>query len=782
MACMCCFEGMRFTLWPQELFLFLCSRGQSLFASRRDLQALLLLAAVAVLFLAPALFTPRVLLPLDLLMPGLPWSTIVQPEQVNNVIISDLVEQALPYYEFLRSEVLQGRLPLWNPYAAAGTPFLATGVSAVFSPLQWLLLLLPASLYFEYSALLKLILAGSGIYLFCRCTGLSRSASVAAGLAYQLGGYSVFTLGYVNSNGSMLLGWGLLFVELFVRSGRRIWLVALSGILGASYLSGQMQVAFLQTLVFGLYALVRRPARLPGVFLSGILGVSLAAAAVVPFGSFLVASSQFAERASQEENPNYLPHRAWPALVIPHQQPRGDQLQKLERFKRTSYSYIGIVPLFLAVLGILARTVFPGRRALVVVAAFSLGVVLGIPILFNLFTALPLLGQGNHLHLAHVFQGTLAILAATGVDALRKREVEARSMHVVFALLLGIAAWEWFAQLGSSSGGSGHFFVNWQVPLPLYPLWAAATLGAVWMCRRRRLLPRLVCVVVLINGFAFGFFFNTALQPRLWPGAAPKWVKMVKERPHERLVALGVGIFQPNLAMLWGIRDLRGYETLTLPRWARFSSAFSEHPEDVHHYVETLDTKRLAVLKRSGCGLVLSPKRIAIPGLDLIVDEFPFLYRIAGGSRVGFAESIQPTISPEQALGFLLDGEQGGRVLVEGVSVAERGLPEGRVSWIHDLPDRLELAVEVTQPAWLVIRDSYDEAWVAEIDGEETTLYRADYLFRALRVPAGEHRVRLSYRPWSFPAGAIISLAAVAVLLLLVVWEGRSRQQSRKSI
>ena len=61
----------------------------------------------------------------------------------------------------------------------------------------------------------------------------------------------------------------------------------------------------------------------------------------------------------------------------------------------------------------------------------------------------------------------------------------------------------------------------------------------------------------------------------------------------------------------------------------------------------------------------------------------------------------------------------------------------------------------------LVLTDSYDKGWKVSVNGAETKLYRANYLFRAVQIPAGEHIVRFRYMPVSFIIGLCITLCAV---------------------
>jgi uncharacterized membrane protein YfhO len=59
----------------------------------------------------------------------------------------------------------------------------------------------------------------------------------------------------------------------------------------------------------------------------------------------------------------------------------------------------------------------------------------------------------------------------------------------------------------------------------------------------------------------------------------------------------------------------------------------------------------------------------------------------------------------------------------------------------------------------------YPNGWKAFIDGVETPIYRADYLFRAVVVPQGTHTVTMKFEPRGFALGKTISL----VINLLVL-------------
>ncbi|HSR66978.1 MAG TPA: hypothetical protein VLU25_03465, partial [Acidobacteriota bacterium] len=125
--------------------------------SKRSALHLLVLALLAALFLIRALATSQTLVPADIVGQMQPWRKLIDLKSVQNPIISDITDQVYPYQVYLRSELAQGRLPLWNPYVQAGVPFLANSVSAALNPFQMLFLLLPQPALMEWSAWFKLL-------------------------------------------------------------------------------------------------------------------------------------------------------------------------------------------------------------------------------------------------------------------------------------------------------------------------------------------------------------------------------------------------------------------------------------------------------------------------------------------------------------------------------------------------------------------------------------------------------------------------------------------------
>lgn len=73
----------------------------------------------------------------------------------------------------------------------------------------------------------------------------------------------------------------------------------------------------------------------------------------------------------------------------------------------------------------------------------------------------------------------------------------------------------------------------------------------------------------------------------------------------------------------------------------------------------------------------------------------------------------------------------------------------------------------LTEPGWLVLTDMYYPGWKVRVDGRPEQILPADYIFRAVPLSTGAHKVEFIYHPILFIVGVAVSVLTVAVLLLL---------------
>jgi hypothetical protein len=90
--------------------------------------------------------------------------------------------------------------------------------------------------------------------------------------------------------------------------------------------------------------------------------------------------------------------------------------------------------------------------------------------------------------------------------------------------------------------------------------------------------------------------------------------------------------------------------------------------------------------------------------------------------------------------------------------------------------ERVRVTANAPQAGVLVLADSFAPGWKARLDGRPCPVARANGLFRAVALPAGEHEVEFEYDPFSFEVGRAVSLASVTLLAcagVVVLSKGR---------
>jgi uncharacterized membrane protein YfhO len=87
------------------------------------------------------------------------------------------------------------------------------------------------------------------------------------------------------------------------------------------------------------------------------------------------------------------------------------------------------------------------------------------------------------------------------------------------------------------------------------------------------------------------------------------------------------------------------------------------------------------------------------------------------------------------------------------------------------------LSVSASRAGVVVLSDLHAPGWEARVNGERVPILRADYLFRAVPVAAGESEIRFSYRPASFRRGLAVSVGAALAIALLLAAEARHRRR-----
>lgn len=453
-------------------------RGERATSTRQFLQALGLLMALLVVFLWKPLTTNGYYAPSDLLQSSPLLDTAPDDYRIGNVLLTDPVQQMLPWLEWNRDQLRSGDLPVWNPYNAGGTPHLASMVSAVFSPFSAPHYLLGFRAALVVTAGLKLLVLGLFTYLYLRRVRVSHLGGLVGGVAFMFSGFHILWLSWPHAAATVCLPVGLWLAEVALAApsparARMAW-GGYALAVAASLFGGHPETMFFAWGLVLAYvplrlllsadlrtAAVRRVAQFRDFVVAGALGVALAGIQLLPFWEYLSRSTSYVEgakRGTAHFEPRFSALHFFPNLFGgPHQQYNDPaQLATALRFGdmpvQSNYNesvsfYIGAIVLLLAGLGVASLL----RRRRFVPIFMTVAAALWVAYAHDLggptrwLASLPLfeLSPRNRTHSIWLF--SVACLAGFGIDAVwgarsrRQRMVVTLGVGAAATLVLAIA-------------------------------------------------------------------------------------------------------------------------------------------------------------------------------------------------------------------------------------------------------------------------------------------------------------------------------------------------------
>lgn len=745
-----------------------------------------------------------------------------------NPILADVSDYYQPYRAFALAELRNGHFPLWNPFILSGTAFFASAQAAVLDPVNVVTLPSGELASWTWGALLRLALLGWFTFGFARSIGRSTVAAVAAGIVFMLSGIVVVWINYPVV--TTLVWMPALFwaSTRMVATGSRRSQIATALSIGALLVGGHPETQFLVGLVWGTYtltALSLLPApraasvrqRSTQMAVAVALGAALSAVQWVPFVDLLFRSHAFSARAEP-----FAPFDALETalrlavLVLPNLGGSRHERDYWLPAHVTNYNeqtgYVGLLAIALAAIGFRAsrRAGGPDARVVMWLGATALAAVaLAIRAPgFHLVKKLPLLDVGHGVRWLLMSSFCVALLAACGLDALRSSEpsrvlgrVGTRLAALALAgLAVLVGVWAFVHGLPRSRALT--FEVRGQatsVPagqiaalldpthLSAYlPLWFLLSGAVVLVAMHRRVLRPTTGVIALVallylDLWSFGSRYNPVTPAADVFPPTPTTEFLSAKLEHERVLAAG-DLLRPNVGMVFGFRDLRGYEDLIAGEFAalygeslaRLQPASWMRGELSAADVRLFDIASVRFLLTAEAPRTLAdlPYRLAFQSEG--VRSYQSTNAIPRAHAVLSARVVPDVGAAREALLDRRFDPQREVVLV-GAGVALEG-PQAQVppvEWREDDADVVALEVMLPARGYVVLSDLWSPEWRATLDGEQVDVLRANGVFRAVAVPAGRHEVRFSYRPRLVYVCAGLSVAAAAILTVLALFAMR---------
>ena len=139
-----------------------------------------------------------------------------------------------------------------------------------------------------------------------------------------------------------------------------------------------------------------------------------------------------------------------------------------------------------------------------------------------------------------------------------------------------------------------------------------------------------------------------------------------------------------------------------------------------------------------------------------------------------FVEQVKTVNTPDEELAALKDFDAATEAVVD---VSKFQVPQTQFSaqgssikLTEYQPNYLKYEATAAQDGLVVFSEIYyPEGWNAYIDGNPVPHIRANYILRALPVPAGNHVIEFRFEPRQYAAGNTVSLVSSVLLLLALV-------------
>lgn len=215
-------------------------------------------------------------------------------------------------------------------------------------------------------------------------------------------------------------------------------------------------------------------------------------------------------------------------------------------------------------------------------------------------------------------------------------------------------------------------------------------------------------------------------------------------------------------------RDLRGYQDpLQLRRYSRVMNELGGHP----HLLEQFNVRYLL----RGPHFLHGTEHHFLPaGAESAVARdlgdgvwetrapLPAAYLVEHCEVLPTGDAVMERLLAEAPTPVcLLEAEEG------RAPVGAAGAPVVATD-VRLTPDALTLRIDSPRGGWVVVQESWYPGWVATVDGATVAIRRANYLMRAVQVPAGRHTVAMRYAPPRYRPLAVLALAALAASVALL--------------
>ncbi|HZY44527.1 MAG TPA: oligosaccharide flippase family protein, partial [Anaerolineae bacterium] len=304
----------------------------------------------------------------------------------------------------------------------------------------------------------------------------------------------------------------------------------------------------------------------------------------------------------------------------------------------------------------------------------------------------------------------------------------------------------------------------------------------------------LLLFVLVLDLFAGAIGFNPSVDPKLLDYTPPVVKFLQQDTSLWRFTTFdphGDKPFNANAAWSYNFQDVRGYDSIILKQYANYMSLIDTQAELQFNRIAPLttygglDSPMLDLLNVKY--VITDPATpIESPKYKLVYDAEVKVYENLGVMPRAFTMPSDCAIGVDDQLEGLKQHDPRTGVIIGNADFSRQPTEVGAPCSLQSATitdyranDVTLRQVNVTQPSFLVLADTYFTGWQAfevKPDQSETEIQivRADGNFRAVSIDAGDHTIHFKYSPWSFKLGLFISFMGwMLVVFTLGIWVWR---------
>lgn len=777
--------------------------------SREIIGAFVFFALLSVLFFYKTFFQGQIPFPGDLLISEYnPWKSYsflgynpgTYPSKVQYF---DVLRQMYPWKTFSLDLLRRGELPFWNPYNFSGSPLLANFQSAVFYPFNILYLFLSQINAWALLVLLQPILAGFFTYLYTRKIGMSLTGAFFSSIAFSYCLFmSVFLEYTIIGNTVLWLPLSLYSIEIILEKKLFLGVIIFVLSLVFSAFAGHIQIfGFIFIFIF-IYLVLRiisknwsknkKIAYLGYLLLLMLLSIGIFSVQLLPALELISNSA----RSNQEYAFLIEKLLLQPQQLIVFLSPdifgnpaAGNYL--LSDSYPGNAVYIGLAPFIFSVFALASFKKGYFIKLFTIFSSFLLLLFVRSPLteIFYSFK-IPFFSTGSPTNAIFLVSFSASILAGFGIGSWL--ETNKKSFFFVILAIAGIFIALWVLVLFDRPQiNIRNFFYSTMV----FSIFVAIFLIGVFVKNKKNYLAVLFISITVFDLFYFFQKFNPFAPSQLiFPDTSiTTWLS--QNAGINRFWGYGNAEIQSNFATQYSLFSPDGYDPLYPRIYGEFiqssidgkintffsnktrsdaviASGYGENDLSANSY-------RLKVMDVLGVKYILDKKDNASTEKTFPPNRFKQVYNkdewivfenVQAAPRAFLTADYDIYKSKEEfeKKFFSKDFNPSKTVLLDVALPEDLNIDksERELKTIAYEPNLIIFKTNATAKQLLFLSDTYYPGWKAIVDEEETKIYRANYAFRAIVVPAGMHEVRFMYAPSSFNWGLKISIISLVMVFV----------------